>query len=131
MLNKIKIAGGTGTKEDPIVIIADDEFTGVSSEYDYLENILGEQNVVWRLQEQMLMISKNKYYDVLNIELRNGEQRSYWFDITSFYGEGEKMNKYIFLLAILLNSKSRSKKHYSPDVVISDLFDTDLDEIDL
>jgi hypothetical protein len=87
MLNKIKIAGGTGTEEDPIVIIADDEFTGVNSEYDYLENILGEQNVEWRLQEQQLMISENKYYDVLNIELRNGEQRSYWFDINSFYGK--------------------------------------------
>ncbi len=40
------------------------------------------------------------------------------------------MNKYIFTLATLLNSKSRSKKHYSPDVVLSDLFNTDLDEID-
>ena len=40
------------------------------------------------------------------------------------------MNKYIFTLATLLDSKSRSKKHYSPDVVISDFFDTDLDEID-
>ena len=40
------------------------------------------------------------------------------------------MNKYIFTLATLLDSKSRSKKHYSPEVVISELFDTDLDEID-
>jgi hypothetical protein len=40
------------------------------------------------------------------------------------------MNKYIFTLATLLNSKSRSKKQYSPDVVLSELFDTDLDEID-
>ena len=40
------------------------------------------------------------------------------------------MNKYIFTLATLLDSKSRSKKHYNPDVVISDLFGTDLDEID-
>lgn len=40
------------------------------------------------------------------------------------------MNKYIFTLAILLDSKSRAKKHYNPDTVISDLFDEDLDEID-
>lgn len=40
------------------------------------------------------------------------------------------MNKYIFTLATLLDSKSRSKKHYSPDVVISEMLDTDLDEID-
>jgi hypothetical protein len=41
-----------------------------------------------------------------------------------------KMNKYIFTLATLLDSKSRSKKQYSADTVISDLFDENLDEID-
>ena len=40
------------------------------------------------------------------------------------------MNKYIFTLATLLDSKSRAKKHYNPDTVISILFDTDLDEAD-
>ncbi|MBK7631306.1 MAG: hypothetical protein IPJ23_11510 [Ignavibacteriales bacterium] len=40
------------------------------------------------------------------------------------------MLKYIYTLATLLDSKSRSRKHYSPDVVLSDLLDTDLDEID-
>jgi len=40
------------------------------------------------------------------------------------------MIKYIYTLATLLDSKSRIKKHYSPDTVISDLFDENLDEID-
>ena len=40
------------------------------------------------------------------------------------------MYKYIFTLATLLNNKSRAKIHYSPDTVISDLFDENLDEID-
>ena len=40
------------------------------------------------------------------------------------------MLKYIFTLATLLDSKSNVRKHYSPDTVISDLFDEDLDEID-
>jgi len=40
------------------------------------------------------------------------------------------MNKYLYTLAILLDTKSRIKKHYSPDIVISDLFDDNLDEID-
>jgi hypothetical protein len=43
---------------------------------------------------------------------------------------GGKMNKYLFTLATLLNNKSRAKKHYSPDTVILDLFDDNLDEID-
>ncbi len=40
------------------------------------------------------------------------------------------MNKYIFTIATLLDSKSKIKKHYSPETIISDLFDVDLDEID-
>lgn len=40
------------------------------------------------------------------------------------------MLKYVFTLATLLDYKSRIKKHYSPDTVISDLFDENLDEID-
>jgi len=40
------------------------------------------------------------------------------------------MYRYIFTLATLLDSKSRIKKHFSPDILISDLFDEDLDEID-
>jgi len=43
---------------------------------------------------------------------------------------GRKMNKYIYTLATLLDTKSRIKKHYSPDILISDLFDDNLDEID-
>ena len=75
------------SKERAIIINAPNEKLGVNAEYKYLESIYGEQNVNWRLDEQMLMISENKYYDVLNIELRNGELKKYWFDITNFYGK--------------------------------------------
>ena len=40
------------------------------------------------------------------------------------------MLRYLFTLATLLDYKSRVKKHYSPDTVISDLFDENLNEID-
>jgi len=40
------------------------------------------------------------------------------------------MNKYIYTLATLLDDKARIRKHYSPDIVISNLFDENLDEID-
>jgi hypothetical protein len=40
------------------------------------------------------------------------------------------MNKYIYTLATLLDYKARIRKHYSPDIVISNLFDENLDEID-
>jgi len=40
------------------------------------------------------------------------------------------MLRYLYTLATLLDSKARIKKHYSPDIIISDLFDENLDEID-
>lgn len=40
------------------------------------------------------------------------------------------MLRYLYTLATLLDSKSKIKKHYSPETVISNLFDENLDEID-
>lgn len=40
------------------------------------------------------------------------------------------MLKYLYTLATLLDSKSQVRKHYSPETVISNLFDENLDEID-
>jgi len=40
------------------------------------------------------------------------------------------MLRYLYTLATLLDSKSQVRKHYSPDTVISGLFDENLDEID-
>ena len=40
------------------------------------------------------------------------------------------MLRFLFTLATLLDSKSKIKKHYSPETIISDLFDEALDEID-
>ncbi len=44
--------------------------------------------------------------------------------------ERSDMLKYLYTLATLLDSKSRSKKHYSSDSVIKNLLDKNLDEID-
>lgn len=40
------------------------------------------------------------------------------------------MLRYLYTLATLLDSKSKIRKHYNPDIVISKLFDENLDEID-
>ena len=40
------------------------------------------------------------------------------------------MLRYLYTLATLLDSKSKVRKHYSPDIIIFDLFDENLDEID-
>lgn len=43
---------------------------------------------------------------------------------------GRMMNRYYITLSTLLYYKSKIKKHYSPETVICDLFDENLDEID-
>ena len=40
------------------------------------------------------------------------------------------MLRYLFTLSALMDYKSKIKKKYSPDIIISDLFDENLDEID-
>ena len=55
-------------------------------------------------------------------------KKEIWFEKQIFMEEN--MIKYIFTLATLLDYKSRVKKSYSPDTVISDLFDENLDEMD-
>jgi hypothetical protein len=40
------------------------------------------------------------------------------------------MLRYLYTLATLLDSKSKVRNHYSPDTVISNLFNQNLDEID-
>lgn len=40
------------------------------------------------------------------------------------------MLRYLYTLVTLLDSKSKVKRHYSPETVISNLFDEYLDEID-
>ena len=44
--------------------------------------------------------------------------------------QGQIMLRYLYTLATLLDYKSKIKKHYSPDILIKDLFDENLDEID-
>lgn len=44
----------------------------------------------WRLLEQQLMNLEDKYYEALNIELIDGNQLSFWFDINSFYGKEKR-----------------------------------------
>lgn len=63
-----------------IKITATNEISGVDAEYDYLDNLLGD----WKLVEQNVIVEE-KVYDVLVIETKN-KLRTFWFDITSFYG---------------------------------------------
>jgi len=78
--------GGTGeTIEKAIVINTISPLIGIAAEYEYISNVCGEINVNWSLKTQSIIEEKNRYYDVLQVELNSGESRSFYFDITQFY----------------------------------------------
>jgi hypothetical protein len=79
-------SGGNGESlETAIIIGAKSTSTGVPAEYDYIIGKHGPANVRWKLISQRLRESAGRDYDILNIELDNGEKRSYYFDITEFF----------------------------------------------
>lgn len=74
--------------DDPIIIEGvKNNFEGISAEYQYLNKVLGIRNKDWRLVKQSLVMKENKAFDVLEIELANGERKTYYFDITNFFGK--------------------------------------------
>ena len=87
VFNKIKITDSDGSSPEKAIVIQNikSHSEGVDAECEYLESIYGKQNVEWRLNEQIMAFYRKKFYDILKIKLRNGQKRTYWFDINAFY----------------------------------------------
>jgi hypothetical protein len=85
----ITYGGGNGsTQQDTIIVLgAKDETEGVDSEYNWLEEKFGKQNISWELNDQELSDESDKQYDILRIKFPSGEIKEFWFDITDFYGK--------------------------------------------
>ena len=85
--NKIKITDSDGSSPEKAIVNQNikSHSEGVDAECEYLESIYGKQNVEWRLKEQIVAVSRKKIYDILKIKLRNGQKRTFWFDINAFY----------------------------------------------
>ena len=80
-------AGGDGSSaEEAVVINATSSIVGVPEEHDYIGRVCGKKDVDYTLRKQMLMSQNGRSYDVLEIEMKDGSVRSFWFDITSFFG---------------------------------------------
>jgi hypothetical protein len=80
--------GGNGESfETAVVINADNSFAGVIAEYAYVASECGQREVDWKLSLQSLQEHNGKPYDVLNITLSNGQARSFYFDISKFFGK--------------------------------------------
>jgi len=60
---------------------------GIAAEYAFLEEKLGTRGISWKPLGQYLVPSRNKYYDLIMIEMMNTKEIKYfWFDITKFFG---------------------------------------------
>ena len=72
--------------DDPIIIEnVSDEFFGIKAMYRYIEQNFGVQGKDWKLVSQSLIRHKNRWYDILVIQLSNGEEKKLHFDITNYY----------------------------------------------
>jgi hypothetical protein len=63
---------------------------GVQAEYNYLTQKHGQARVGWTMRGQALMHQGNRAYDRLDIVLSDGTEKSYYFDITEFFGQLER-----------------------------------------
>jgi hypothetical protein len=86
---KIAFKGGPGdTTETAVVILgASDSKVGIDAEYSYLEKKFGRRNYDWKLKRQGVYLHKGKVYDRMEIDLKDGGQKTLFFDISEFFGK--------------------------------------------
>ncbi len=81
-------AGGDGSSfENAVIIKSKNTSEGISNEYMYLSMLYGNREKYWKLLQQSLSNHNKKHYDVMKIELNNGEIKEVFFDITNFFGK--------------------------------------------
>ena len=84
----VQIIENSGDSEaNAIVILASNHSDGIKAEYDYIEKHHGQPHVDWELLGQQLLDGENKQYDKINIRLKDGTTKAYYFDITDFMGK--------------------------------------------
>jgi hypothetical protein len=87
--HKITFTGGPGyTPKTAVVIVgALNSIDGVSAEYRYLNQKLGQENVDWSLRRQSVLQLGDKIYDEMQLDMKDGSRKTFYFDITAFFGK--------------------------------------------
>ena len=85
VFNKITDSDGSSPEKAIVIQNIKSYSEGVDAECEYLESIYGKQNVEWRLNEQGVTMYRKRFYDIIKIKFRNGQKRTFWFDINAFY----------------------------------------------
>jgi len=86
--------GGKSEDEAVIILDAEDGGEGIAMEKQYLSDRFGERNVEWVMIRQELIDRSwfssdqdNRIFDLLTVELANGDVEKIYFDITDFFGK--------------------------------------------
>jgi len=79
-------AGGDGSSlENAVIITYKNQVIAVSKEYDYIRNICGERDKDYFFKKQTFQRVGDRYFDTIDIALKDKTKREFWFDITASY----------------------------------------------
>ncbi len=70
---------------DAISLKSESIIAGMVEEYLYIEACHGQEGRDWEKISQTLVRENGRRYDLLNIRLKNGMEKTYYFDLTPFY----------------------------------------------
>ena len=77
-----KLVGGTSFS-DPVVIMVQDERTGLDEEYKWLSNNFPGYALIRRTH----VIRSSRHYDIVRIKTKQGQVKDIYFDSTRFSGK--------------------------------------------
>lgn len=86
---QITFKGGPGDTPATAVLIsgATNSIEGIAAEYDYLRQKFGRENRDWNLVRQSVLKQDGKFYDRMELDLKDGSRKTVFFDISEFFGK--------------------------------------------
>jgi len=86
---QITFKGGPGDTPETAVLISGalNSIDGIAAEYTYLREKFGRENVDWNLFRQSVLQQGGKFYDRLELNLKDGGRKTVFFDISEFFGK--------------------------------------------
>ncbi len=81
-------SGGNGDSfETAVVINAEDTFSGIDAEHEYLDRRFGKRQIDYQINKQALHERGAEAYDIFTITLSTGEVKTCYFNISKFFGK--------------------------------------------
>lgn len=82
------ITGGDGSSlENAVILPFKKQGTAVYKEYDFIDKACGERNVDYFFRQQTFKRIGEKYYDIIEITMKDTVIKEFWFDISASFQE--------------------------------------------